>query len=259
METNKIFEFTTVQSHSIKTLFEVLKDVLTDVNITVDETGLKIMAMDGHHVALIHLKLEAENFEYYECREKTTLGVCMMSFFKLMKTVTNSDTITMYMTEENTDKLCISIKNATKNTITNFNLKLLDIDEQELSIPDVEIDCIVTMNSNEFQKLCRDMSNIKDTITITSEGKEIKFGCDGDFAEWETIIGETSHGLVFNKQTEDNITGEYSLKYINLFTKSTNLCNTIELYLKQDYPLIMKYNVGNLGQIKFCLAPKRCE
>ena len=33
-----LFEFTTVQSHSIKTLFEVLKDVLTEVKM---EHGLR--------------------------------------------------------------------------------------------------------------------------------------------------------------------------------------------------------------------------
>ena len=251
-----LFEFTTVQSHSIKTLFEVLKDVLTDVNIIFDETGVKIMAMDGNHVALIHLKLEADKFEQYYCKEKTMIGVCMMSFYKLMKTVSNSDTITMFMEENNTDQLHISVRNSDKNSITNFSLKLLDIDEEELEIPDVDIDCIVTMNSNEFQKLCRDMTNIKDTITITSEGDKITFACEGDFAKWETIIGETSHGLMFSKQTDDYISAEYSLKYINLFTKSTNLCNTIELYLKPNYPLIMKYNVGNLGEIRFCLAAK---
>ena len=173
-----------------------------------------------------------------------------------MKTVSNSDTITMFMDETNTDQLHISVRNSEKNSITNFSLKLLDIDEEELEIPDVDIDCIVTMNSNEFQKLCRDMTNIKDTITITSEGDKITFSCEGDFAKWETIIGETSHGLSFNKQTDDYISAEYSLKYINLFTKSTNLCNTIELYLKPNYPLIMKYNVGNLGEIRFCLAAK---
>jgi len=256
-ETNKkIFEFHTVQSHCLKTLFEVLKDILTDVNICFDETGIRIMTMDGNHVALIHLKLEAENFEYFFCKQKTMIGVCMMSFYKLMKTVSNTDTITMFMEESNTDLLHIAVKNSDKNSITNFSLKLLDIDEEYLEVPDVDIDCIVTMHSNEFQKLCRDMTNIKDSITITSRANTISFSCEGDFAKWDTVIGETSHGLTFNKQTDDFISGTYSLKYINLFTKSTNLCNTIELYLKPDYPLIMKYNVGNLGEIRFCLAGK---
>lgn len=255
-QNDKLFEFQTVQSHSLKTLFEVLKDVLTDVNIIFDETGIKIMAMDGNHVALIHLKLEAENFEYFYCKEKTMIGVCMMSFYKLMKTISNSDTVTMYMEQDNTDQLHISIRNAEKNSMTNFSLKLLDIDEEELSIPDVDIDCIVTMNSNEFQKLCRDMTNIKDVIRITSEGDKITFSAEGDFAKQTTIIGETSHGLAFSKHADHHISAEYSLKYINLFTKSTNLCNTIQLYMKRDYPLILEYHVGNLGTLKFALAAK---
>ena len=36
----------------------------------------------------------------------------------------------------------------------------------------------------------------------------------------------------------------------------SNLCNTIELFLKNDYPLIIKYSVASLGEIKLCLAPK---
>ena len=65
-----------------------------------------------------------------------------------------------------------------------------------------------------------------------------------------------THGLSFAKKYDDNITGRYGLKYINLFTKGTNLSNTIELYLKPNYPLILKYSVANLGEIRFCLAPK---
>ena len=161
---SNIFEFQTVQSHSLKTLFEVLKDILTDVNIIFDESGMKIMAMDGNHVALIHLKLESDKFEHFMCRAKTMIGVSMMSFYKLMKTVSNTDIVSMYMNEENTDILNIVIENSDKNSKTKFALKLLDLDEEELEIPDVEIDCIITMSSNEFQKLCRDMYNIKDTI-----------------------------------------------------------------------------------------------
>ena len=50
--------------------------------------------------------------------------------------------------------------------------------------------------------------------------------------------------------------GLYNIKYIQLFTKSTNLCGTVEIYLKTGYPLTILYNVANLGQIKDCLAPK---
>ena len=252
----KVVEFKTVQSNAFRTLIEVLKDVLNDINITFDETGMKIIAMDGSHVALIHMKLYADKFEYFFCEKRTVIGLSMGSWYKLMKTLNNSDTLSMYIDSDNSDELCIKIDNADKNSSTTFKLKLLDIDEEEFNIPDVEINCIITMPSNDFQRMCRDMYNIGDTVELTSDNDGLNFACTGDFACQETYIGETTHGLTFSKKDSDIISGKFSLKYINLFTKSTNLCNTIELYLKHDYPLVLKYNVANLGEIRFCLAPK---
>ena len=51
------------------------------------------------------------------------------------------------------------------------------------------------------------------------------------------------------------IQGEFSLKNLSYFIKCTNLCNQIEIYLENDLPLVVKYNVASLGEIKLCLAP----
>jgi proliferating cell nuclear antigen len=246
----------TVQSSALRTLVEVLKDVLNDINLIFDETGIKVMAMDGSHVALIHMKLHAENFEKYECKQRFDAGLSLQALYKLMKTVSNNDTVSIFIEEQNTNELCLHIENADRNSSTTFKLKLLDIDSNELSIPDVEINCVVTMPSNDFQRMCRDMSNVGDNVEIVCENQKLIFRCDGDFASQETVIGEATHGMTFSKNDDEIISGIFALKYINLFTKSTNLSNTIELYLKPNYPLILKYNVANLGEIRFCLAPK---
>jgi proliferating cell nuclear antigen len=41
-----------------------------------------------------------------------------------------------------------------------------------------------------------------------------------------------------------------------MFTKCTNLYNMVEVYLKNNFPLILKYNVASLGEIKLCLAQR---
>jgi hypothetical protein len=79
--------------------------------------------------------------------------------------------------------------------------------------------------------------------------------CNGDFASQETVIGEANHGMKNDSSSAEPVSGRYSLKYINLFTKSTNLSNMLEIYLKPNFPLMLKYNVANLGDIMFCLAP----
>jgi hypothetical protein len=30
----------------------------------------------------------------------------------------------------------------------------------------------------------------------------------------------------------------------------------VEIFLKKEYPLVIEYNVANLGKLQFCLAPK---
>ena len=62
-----------------------------------------------------------------------------------------------------------------------------------------------------------------------------------------------------NDNPEQIIQGVFALKYLVLFTKCTNLCNSINLFLKNDYPLIIKYDIASLGHIKLCLAPKTID
>jgi proliferating cell nuclear antigen len=250
-----VLEMQTVQSGAIRNLIDNLKDVLTDINMIFDEQGMKIMTMDGTRTSLIHVKLDADRFETYICKRKLVIGINMTSLYRLVKVVDNNDTITFFIEDQKTHELGIKLENADKNSTTVFKLRLLDLDQEEYSVPPVEFECIITMPSNTFQRLCRDMMFISDTIIIESS-EVLKMTCEGDFACQETIIGEATHGMII-KTSKDIVIGKYSLKSLNLFTKSaSNLCNTIELFMKTDYPLILKYNVANLGEIRYCLAPK---
>ena len=65
---NLILEVKTIQVSPFKTLIESLKDILADVNIEFNEEGMKIITMDSTQTILVHLKLEASNFEYYYCK-----------------------------------------------------------------------------------------------------------------------------------------------------------------------------------------------
>ena len=59
-----------------------------------------------------------------------------------------------------------------------------------------------------------------------------------------------------NLSPDEVIQGIFSLRYLVLFSKCTNLYQNIEIYIKNDYPIIIRYSVANLGEVKFCLAPK---
>ena len=62
---NHIIDIKTVQSSAIKILVEALKEILTDTNLIIDETGIKLVAMDSTKTVLIYMKLEANKFESF--------------------------------------------------------------------------------------------------------------------------------------------------------------------------------------------------
>lgn len=256
-DTEHLLVVKTVQSGAFRVLVEALKEILTDTNLIFEPTGIKMMATDNSDTVLIHMKLEADKFEHYYCPEKTVIGLNMNNLYKLIKTMGNNDILTMAIPKMSPNRISLKINNMEKQSQTTFRLNLLDLPHPEISIPPAKFETELTLPSGDFQKLIRDMTNIGDKIEIKSSGENLILSCEGDFAEQETVLSETQNGLSFSVKSkpEEPIQGVFSLKYLSLFTKCTNLCNLIHLYIKNDYPLVIRYDVANLGQIKLCLSP----
>lgn len=239
----------TVQAIAIKSLLEVLKDIINDVNVYFDSSGLKIVAFDVARVTLVHVKLDAENFEEYTCSKNVVLGINVSNTFKLLKSISNNDILSITNSDEN---LIITVSNSTKKSTSKFSIKLLDLNEDFLEIPDSpECEMKETMiPSIDFQKIIRDMSNIGSELLVKRVGNTVEFSCEGDFAEKQTIIEQTED------VGQEGVSGTFSLKYLSMFTKATILCPIVQLIQNTDEtPIILKYTIANLGELKFYLAP----
>jgi len=244
----------TIQASAMKAVFEVLKDIINDVNVYFTKDGVKILTLDTARVTLVQMNLAAENFEEYDCPDDVIAGLNMANVHKLLKSVTSSDTLTI--SAEGRDIMDITIENPEKNSITNFKLKLLDINEDMLEFPDIKMDVVTTMPSIDFQRFVRDMSNLGSNMKIWRDGHELELSCVGDFADQKTVIKYP------NAPKCNRTGGSFSLKYISLYTKATNMCSSIQIMqdsVNQDMPIIFRYTIANLGELKFFLAPNISE
>lgn len=250
-----LFRIRTVKAAPFRTLIEALKDILTDANIEFDSNGMKIMSMDGTHSILVHLHLEGSRFDEWYCPQKHIIGINMINLFKLVKTMSNNESIVLYVRKSASDKLGIEILNAEKQMTTRFALNIIELDVRPLRIPPVEFESIITMPSVDFQKIIRDMHTLGETVEIQSASHELVFRCKGDYAEQETVFRIGQNGIEQPKTATEIVQGNFVLKHFVLFTKCTSLCSDIALHLKNDYPIIVEYNVAGLGEIKLALAP----
>ena len=253
----------TVQISPFRTLMTALKDILLETNISFQPDGIRIINMDKTHTILVHLYLAASNFEFYECKkEKIIVGVNMFHLFKLINSIDNDDTLTSYI--ENSDyydgivsHLALKFENGNIKQCKTQKLKLIEPEQDELEVPDVKFSSIINLPSSDFQKIIRDLSCISDKLEIKSVGNELIFKCQGQFASAEIHRAESdgSMGFVVKQDSSKIIQGEFSLKNLGYFIKCTNLCPQIEIYLENDLPLIVKYDVASLGSIRLALVP----
>jgi proliferating cell nuclear antigen len=253
----------TVQIAPFRSLMTALKDILLETNFSFQPAGIRIINMDKSHTILAHLFLASENFEFYECKkQKIIIGVNMFHLFKLINSIDNDDTLTIYI--ENSDyvdgivsHLALKFENSEIKQCKTQKLRLIEPEPEELEYPDVKFSSIINLPSVDFQKIIRDLSCISDKLEIKSVGNELIFKCSGQFASAEIHRAESdgSMGFVLKQDSSKVIQGEFSLKNLGYFIKCTNLCSQIEVFLENDLPLVVKYNVASLGEIKLCLAP----
>ena len=240
-------------------MITAIKDILTDATITFTKDGMKIINFDKTHTILVNVNLKSNRFEQYDCLpDKIIVCANTLHLFKVISTMSNDDTLSMYIDKSDyhdgiVSFLGLQYDNGDIKQCYSQKLRLIEPDMDELVVPDVEYSTVINLPASDFQKIIRDLNNISDKLEIKSVHNQLFFKCDGPFANAEIVRSE-SDGMGFTQKDSSIIQGEFSLKNLNYFIKCTNLCNSIEMFLENNLPLIVKYDVASLGKILLCLA-----
>eukprot|EP00899_Mesostigma_viride_P000433 jgi/Mesvir1/10390/Mv10588-RA.1 len=249
-------EFRTVQGSSIKLLVESLKELTNDVNVFFDQSGVRIVSFDMSHCALFHAFMDADKIEEYRCNKQYTVGISLVNLFKLIKNVSVNDEMELRLRDEALDVMDITITNRVKNTKWSYTMKLMDIDEDLIEIPEKEYMTCITMVSSEFQKICRDLAIVSDRVRFQCAGDNITLSCEGDIGNCTLEIGKEHPDMKVVIGEKENIDEHFSLRYLCTFSKAAGLCNSVDIFIMPQYPMIVKYKIGDLGTLMFVLAPQ---
>jgi proliferating cell nuclear antigen len=261
-EANNVLTIKTMQIQPIRNTITAIKDILTDATITFTPEGMKIINFDKTHTILVNVVLNARKFEKFVCHpEKIIICANTLHLFRVISTMSNDDTLSMYI--ENCDyhdgivsHLGLQYDNGNIKQCYSQKLRLIEPDTEELVVPDVEYSTVINLPTTDFQKIIRDLNGISDRIEIKSVGNDLIFSCEGNFASSRIYRSESDGNLNFVQKPDPStvIQGEFSLKSLSHFIKCTPLCSHLEMYLGNDLPLIIKYDVASLGSISLCTS-----
>eukprot|EP00002_Diphylleia_rotans_P009475 TRINITY_DN1973_c0_g3_i1.p1 TRINITY_DN1973_c0_g3~~TRINITY_DN1973_c0_g3_i1.p1 ORF type:complete len:261 (+),score=77.21 TRINITY_DN1973_c0_g3_i1:132-914(+) len=248
-----------VQGSLFKKILDSIKELVNDANFECKTTGITLQAMDSSHVSLVTLSLRSEGFDHFRCDRPAALGLNLGTVSKVLKCAGNDDTITLRADEQG-DTVTFVFETKSGDRTSDFEVKLMDIDSEHLGIPETEYQAVVRLPAGEFQRICRDLSTIGDSVTISVTKEWVKFSVSGDSGNANIVLKQNASvdkpddAVVL--EVQEPVTLKFALRYINFFTKATPLSSSVTLSMSPEIPLVVEYRIEGMGHIRYYLAPK---
>jgi len=240
-------------------IFQLLKSSSSQFNLTINENTFHVQGMDKSHVCLFDLNLKSNWFNNYYVDKKYDLCFDAATFYSIINTKSDDQSLIFYLEEGKYDTLSIELKNneTTKKGDYNkfFKLPLLDYEYEEMGIPETDYDSEFILPSKKVTDMLSQLSNFGDNINIKCCENYVDFKTSGNSVEMRVNVhvdDMTSYAVV----EDDEIDLSYSLIYINKMCITNKLSQDIEFCMSKECPMKITYNLGDDSFLIFHIAPK---
>lgn len=183
--------------------------------------------------------------------------VCSVT--KILKCANPDDTVTI-KAQDDADSVTFMFESKKQEKISDYEMKLMNLDQEHLGIPETDFSCVIRMPSGEFARICRDLSQFGESVIIACTKEGVRFSTTGDVGTANIKLAQTNN---FEKEEEsvtidlqEPVTLTFACQYLNSFTKATPLSPQVQLSMSSNVPLVVEYQIPDLGHIRYYLAPK---
>ena len=240
-------------------LFQTLKNSTNIICMIFYDDYLYIQGMDKSHVCLFDVKILKSWFNEYNKNNNDTEKICFDTqiFYTIISTKQDGHTINIHF-DNNSDNLNINLltQEGCKGEFNKyFKIPLVDFDYEILSIPTCDYDAEFSISAKKISEITSQMSSFGDDINFKCSDAGIDLISNG-------IMGEMLVNIPIDDLNEYSINEDdvidlnYSLVYIHKMCITNKLSNEIQFHISKEFPMKIKYDLGNNSTIEFYIASK---
>ena len=225
-------------------IISIISEMVLEVRMKVSKEGMSIIAIDPANVAMISFKLPASAFSQLDVDKEEVLGVGLDSLKAVLRRIKSGSVLTI---EKQENELKIVINDKIKRE---FNLALIEIEDEEKEIPSLDFTSKIEMSSLDFSEAVEDCSVVADSCSFISESNKFIMNAKGSLNSFKSEF--SSDELNIEAQEANS---KYSLEYLQKMIKATKLTEKTIINFSSDYPLKLEFNTPFL-ELSFILAPR---
>jgi len=236
-----------IKADVLKELVDVVSTLVDEAkfNITKDAVGVK--AVDPAHVAMVDLNVDRGAFEAYRADE-CELGIDMDKVKEVLRLAKAGDVISMRHEEEK-NRLVVSVGNTTRR------MSLVDTaGMSDPKVPSLNLPAKVSVRTDELRQGIRASESVSDHIALLAGPDGFEIVSEGDT---DTVSHKVPKDLLEELQAKESVRSLFPLDYFSNMVKAISTAPTVRLYLGNDYPVKMEFDIAaGKGQVKYLLAPR---
>lgn len=252
-----------VKAEAFSSIFQHMKLFTESVNVMFEPGRMFIQAMDSARVSIVEMYLPADWFDKYEnTRGGTiTLGINTTIMFKVLSTRDKIQSILLQYDTAQSDKLGLEFTSESKSVFNkNFEIPLMDIDEEMMEIPTMDYQAEFSLPSANFASLVTQMKLFGDTLQFEcSEDKIQMSAVSQDVGKMNVNIPiDDLNAFSINEGEELNIS--FSITHLSSICAYSKIAKDIDISITNNYPIRLTYLLNDSGaKFVFYLAPKMSD
>lgn len=258
-------------------LFQLLKNWSSYLNLHFEKTRLYIQSMDKSHICLSSINISSVWFSSYSIEETTNISLDSTNFAIMMSYALKHSKMEIRFDEAVVPDVIFinlstsSISDLNEPSITKskskkgkepqnkfdhfFELGLIDVEQDTLGIPDVDYDVEFCMKSDNLVELVNELMVFGSNLNIVCSEEILEFNASGDTGKLKVNIpiDDLSEYAIAEGEELDI---SYSLNHIGKMCLSNKLGQYVSLSISAEYPMAIKYDLGDDSSVAFYIAPK---
>jgi len=221
---------------------EIISELVSEVKIKMNDSGLSINAIDPANVALVEFKLPKSSFSVFESGEET-LGINLDDLKRILKRCGAKSSLIL---KKKDNLLEIQIQD---RILRNFTLSLIDVEKEEKEMPNLEFSSKVELDSFDLISSVEDCAVVADACSFVIKDEKFIIEAKSLNSAYSEFSGDEA------KIDAENCKARYSLEYLQKFMKGAKLCDKTILNFANEHPLKIEFK-SELFELSFLLAPR---
>ena len=271
-----LFLCLTKQTRHVARLLDTLHSFTREAPIRVSSEGLTIKTTDPDKLTFTHVILDAPAFDRYYINLPSgaiEFGVCIDTMRNLLRNLVAQDSICLFVTKDQPDKMGISTYSSQTHTRHIHSMGLLKFPFKNFVVPDTPCDWRVRVNSSHLREAIHQISYNRGTsIGFALSDNGLLLHSKGDFSQTTLSAPILSGGLGpspppsrFTSKDSPSVVDAstkatspmtfFPLKVVDKFSKSFSLSALCDISVINDGLLTMNFHIGSLGAIIYMIAP----